>query len=183
MLPIYEEVWDYPLIACLRDHTLKENQPFLSWQLSDVKSYVTRVDFHMPVTSILNANWLVQVICRQPQVHACGCLIMSKRPFLQFPLTSGSYTLPNSLSHNVTWDLGVWYRCTRTLQILILQFWPLVTLNISFKCFSAIRDSLVVNSQFNFKPHFLIGFLVFWWLTSWVFVCLFVCFLRQGFSV
>lgn len=52
MLPIYEEVWDYPLIAWLRDHISKENQSSLYWQLSDIKNYSTRVGFHMPVPSM-----------------------------------------------------------------------------------------------------------------------------------
>jgi hypothetical protein len=38
-----------------------------------------------------------------------------------------------------------------------------------FRCFSATRDSSVVNYRFSSIPHFfLLNCLVFWWLTSWV---------------
>jgi hypothetical protein len=37
-----------------------------------------------------------------------------------------------------------------------------------FRCFSDIWDYSVVNSRFSSIPHFLLGCLGFWWLTSWV---------------
>ena len=48
-----------------------------------------------------------------------------------------------------------------------------------FRSFSAILDFLVVNSRFSSMPHFWLGCLAFWWLTSWVLYIFWILVLSQ----
>jgi hypothetical protein len=54
----------------------------------------------------------------------------------------------------VRWNLRVFLICISLITKYFEHF---------FRCFSAIRDSSVVKSWFSSIPHFLIGFLWFFW--------------------